>query len=96
MKQPPCGMNVVASAWMGIAMAGQDVDRLRRDLDREGLGPWNDVVVDASTALTRQVIAAIEDLQRSVRDYPLISVLLAVELGFVVGRGFGRRRNAPR
>jgi hypothetical protein len=77
-------------------VAGQDVNQLKRDLDREGLGPWNDVVVDATTALTRQVIAAIEELQRKVRDYPLISVVLAIEAGYVVGRGFRRRRNAPR
>ncbi len=75
-------------------MVGQGVDRLKRDLEREGLGPLNDAVVGVTLALAPQVVEVIAALQQRVGEYPLISVLVAAEAGYVVGRGYGRRRHA--
>jgi hypothetical protein len=69
----------------------EDVDRLKRRLNREGAGPLADLsnhAVGALTARGREVADWVRDMAE---DRPLISVWTACQIGFVIGR-WGPRR----
>ena len=78
----------------GAFMVEPKVDRLRRDLDREGYGPFNDFLVEGSNAVTRQAIDLSRGVLEQIHAYPMISLLIGVQLGYVLGRLAGRSRRA--
>ena len=66
----------------------QEIDRLRRRLGWEAGGP----LAQVSTQVTDTLLgSAVSWMRQSGEEHPLISVLLAFEVGFALGRWGGRR-----
>jgi thymidylate kinase len=70
--------------------ANERIDRLRRQVARQSLGPVavvSDRGLDSLVAALRSLAAW---LRQSAQERPLITLLLAVEAGYAVGRMGGR------
>jgi len=68
----------------------REIDRLRRRLGWEAGGPLAEISTQATSRLLSIVIAIAGWLRRSGEERPLISVLLAFQAGFALGRWGGR------
>ncbi len=71
--------------------AEQEIDRLRRRLGWEAGGPLAQVSTRATDILVSLVRSAVSWMRQSGEEHPLISILLAFEVGFPLGRWGGRR-----
>jgi hypothetical protein len=71
--------------------AEQEIDRLRRWLGWEAGGPLAQVSTRATDTLVSLVRSAVSWMRQSGEEHPLLSVLLAFEAGFALGRWGGRR-----
>ena len=71
--------------------AEQEIDRLRRRLGWEAGGPLAQVSTQATDTLVSILSSAVSWIRQSGEEHPLISVLLAFEAGFALGRWGGRR-----
>ena len=69
----------------------QEIDRLRRRLGWEAGGPLAEISNHATDALGSIISAMVSWIRRSGEERPMISVLLAFEAGFALGRWGGRR-----
>ena len=69
----------------------EEIDRLRRRLQWEGAGPLTDLSNQAATALLTRLRAFLQRVREAGEQRPLISLLLAFQVGFAVGR-WGPRR----
>ena len=69
----------------------QEIDRLRRRLGWEAGGPLAQVSTQITYALVSILVSALRWMRQSGEEHPLISVLLAFEAGFALGRWGGRR-----
>lgn len=74
-----------------MADTEQEIERLRRRLGWEAGGPLAEISNQATDALVSVVSAAINWTRRSGEERPLISILLAFQAGFALGRWGGRR-----
>ena len=68
----------------------QEIDRLRRRLGWEAVGPLTEISNQAANVLVSIVSAAVIWLRQSGEERPLISILLAFQAGFALGRWGGR------
>jgi len=68
----------------------QQIDQLRRRLGWETGGPLAQVSTKVTDTLVSILSAAVSWVRQSGKEYPLISVLLAFEAGFALGRWGGR------
>ncbi len=68
----------------------QEIDRLRRQLGWEAGGPLTGISNQATDAVVSIVSAAVSWVRQSGEERPLISILLAFEAGFALGRWGGR------
>jgi hypothetical protein len=64
----------------------EEIERLRRQLQWEGGGPITDLSNQAASALFVRLRAFAQWVREAGEEQPLISLLLAFEIGFVVGR----------
>ena len=71
--------------------AEDDLVRLKRMLRWEGAGPLTDVSNQTTSAVVAGLRAVAQWLRETTVERPLITVLLALQLGFAVGR-WGPRR----
>ena len=71
--------------------AGQEIDRLRRRLGWEAGGPLAQASTQATDTLVSIIRSAVSWMRQSGEERPLISILLAFEAGFALGRWGGRR-----
>jgi hypothetical protein len=71
--------------------ANEEIDRLRRRLQREGAGPLTDLSNQAASALLARLREFVRWVHEAGEERPLISLLLAFQVGFAVGR-WGPRR----
>ena len=71
--------------------ANEEIDRLRRRLQRDGTGPLTDLSNQAASALLARLRAFAQWVHEAGEERPLISLLLAFQVGFAVGR-WGPRR----
>jgi len=71
--------------------ANEEMDRLRRRLQREGAGPLTDLSNQAASALLARLREFVRLVHEAGEERPLISLLLAFQVGFAVGR-WGPRR----
>jgi hypothetical protein len=69
----------------------EEVDRLKRRLNWEGGGPLAEVSNRAMNAMTARGQAFASWVREKVEDRPLISLLIAFQVGFAVGH-WGPRR----
>jgi hypothetical protein len=69
----------------------QEIDRLRRRLGWEAVGPLTEISNQAANVLVSIVSAAVIWLRQSGEERPLISILLAFQAGFALGRWGGHR-----
>ncbi len=68
-----------------------EIDQLRRRLGWEAGGPLTEISNQATGALFSMLTSAVSWVRQSGEEHPLISILLAFEAGFAVGRWGGRR-----
>ena len=68
----------------------QELDRLRRRPGWEAGGPPAQVSTQATDTLVSILRSAVSWVRQSGKEHPLISVLLAFEAGFALGRWGGR------
>ena len=68
-----------------------EIDRLRRRLHWEGAGPLTDLSNQAAIALLVRLRTFAQWLQEAGEERPLISLLLAFQVGFAIGH-WGPRR----
>jgi len=69
----------------------QQIDQLRRRLGWEAGGPLAEISNQATGALVSILSAIVGWLRQSGEEHPLISILLAFQAGFALGRWGGRR-----
>ena len=69
----------------------EEIDRLRRRLQWEGAGPLTDLSNQAAIALLARLRTLAQWIQGVGEERPLISLLLAFQIGFAIGR-WGPRR----
>ena len=69
----------------------EEIDRLRRRLQWEGAGPLTDLSNQAASALLARLREFVRLVHEAGEERPLISLLLAFQVGFAVGR-WGPRR----
>ena len=69
----------------------EEIDRLKRRLNWEGAGPLADLSNQAMDALTARGQAFASWVREMAEERPLISLLIAFQLGFAAGR-WGPRR----
>jgi len=69
----------------------QQIDQLRRRLGWEAGGPLAEISNQATGALVSILSAIVGWLRQSGEQHPLISILLAFQAGFALGRWGGRR-----
>ena len=69
----------------------QEIDRLRRRLNWEAGGPLANISNQATNLLVSIFGAVVSWIRQSGEERPLISILLAFEVGFALGRWGGRR-----
>ena len=68
----------------------REIDRLRRRLDWEAGGPLAQISTQA-TDTSFILGSAVSWMRQSGEEHPLISILLAFQAGFALGRWGGRR-----
>ena len=71
--------------------AEQEIDRLRRQLGWEAGGPLGQVSTQVTDTLVSILGSAVSWMRQSGEEHPLISILLAFEAGFALGRWGGGR-----
>jgi hypothetical protein len=71
--------------------ANDELDRLKRRLRREGAGPLTVLSNQMMTAIATRLRGAAQWLRAKGEEQPLITLLLAMQIGFVVGH-WGPRR----
>ena len=64
----------------------EEIDRLKTRLQWESGGPLAHLANEATDALTARAAALAEWVRGSAEDRPLISLLVAFQLGFAAGR----------
>jgi hypothetical protein len=69
----------------------QQIDQLRRRLGWEAGGPLGQISAQAADAVFSILSSAVSWIRQSGEEHPLISVLIAFEAGFAVGRWGGDR-----
>jgi hypothetical protein len=69
----------------------EEVDRLKRRLNWEGAGPLAELSNRTIDAMTTRGQAVASWVRENAEDRPLISLLIAFQIGFAVGR-WGPRR----
>ena len=69
----------------------KEIDRLRRQLQWEGAGPLAGLSNQMTMTLLGGLRAFVDWLREAGTERPLISLVLAMQAGFVVGR-WGHRR----
>jgi hypothetical protein len=69
----------------------EEIDRLRRRLQWEGAGPLTDLSNQAASVLLARLRAFAQWVHETGEERPLISLLLAFQVGFAVSR-WGPRR----
>ena len=69
----------------------EEVDRLKRRLKWQGAGPLSDLSNRTMDAMTARGQAIASWVRESAEDRPLISLMIALQVGFAVGR-WGPRR----
>jgi hypothetical protein len=69
----------------------EEIDRLKRRLSWEGAGPLAELSNQATDALTARGRAFVSWVREMGEARPLISLLIAFQIGFAVGR-WGPRR----
>ena len=69
----------------------QEIDQLRRRLNWEAGGPLANISNQATNLLVSIFGAVVSWIRQSGEERPLISILLAFEAGFALGRWGGRR-----
>ena len=69
----------------------QEIERLRRRLGWEAGGPLAEISNQATRRFVSTVSAIADWLRQSGEEHPLISILLAFQAGFALGRWGGRR-----
>ena len=69
----------------------QEIDRLRRRLGWEAGGPLTEISNQATNVLWSIISTTVSWLRQSGEERPLISILLAFQAGFALGRWGGRR-----
>ena len=69
----------------------EEVDRLKRRLNREGSGPLAELSIRATNTLLARGREFTSWVRETAEDRPLISLLIACQIGFAVGR-WGPRR----
>jgi len=62
-----------------------DLDQLRRKLSWEGAGPLTDLSNQVAAAVFARLHSVAQWVREKAEDQPLVSLLLAFQLGFVVG-----------
>jgi hypothetical protein len=70
--------------------ADEQIDQLRRRLNRESLGPVAVVSNQAVAGLMKAVQSITDWLRQSALDRPLITLLLSFEAGYAIAR-LGRK-----
>jgi hypothetical protein len=71
-----------------------EIDRLKRRLNWEGGGPLTDITNQAVDALTVRASEFATWIREIGTDRPLISIIMAFEIGFAAGRwGFRRAKH---
>ena len=73
-----------------MANTEQQIDRLRRRLSWEAGGPLTQISTQATDAAVSVLSSAVSWMRQTGEEHPLISVLLAFEAGFALGRWAGR------
>jgi hypothetical protein len=69
----------------------QQIDQLRRRLGWEAGGPLGQISTQATDTVVSILSAAVSWVRQSGEEHPLISIFLAFEVGFAIGRWGGRR-----
>ena len=64
----------------------KEIERLKRRLQWEGAGPLTDLSNQALATLVASLRGLLQWVRKLGKDRPLILLLLAVEVGFTVGR----------
>jgi hypothetical protein len=68
----------------------QEIDRLRRRLGWESGGPVGQISTQATDTVVSILGSAVSWLRQSGEEHPLVSILLAFQAGFALGRWGGR------
>jgi len=74
-----------------MADTDQEIDRLRRRLGWEAGGPLGQISSQATDTVVSILGSAVSWMRQSGEEHPLISILLAFQAGFALGRWGGRR-----
>jgi len=76
---------------MAMTDREQQIDQLQRRLGWEAGGPLAEISDRATQTLVSLVSAVVRWLRMSGEDAPLVSILLAFQVGFALGRWGGDR-----
>ena len=68
----------------------QEIDRLRRRLGWESGGPLGRISTQATNTVVSILGSAVSWIRQSGEERPLVSILLAFQAGFALGRWGGR------
>jgi hypothetical protein len=68
----------------------QEIDRLRRRLGWESGGPLGQISTQATDTVVSILGSAVSWIRQSSEEHPLVSILLAFQAGFALGRWGGR------
>ena len=68
----------------------QEIDRLRRRLGWESGGPLGQISTQATDTVVSILSSAVSWIRQSGEEHPLVSILLAFQAGFALGRWGGR------
>ena len=68
----------------------QEIDRLRRRLGWESGGPVGQISTQATDTVVSILGSAVSWIRQSSEEHPLVSILLAFQAGFALGRWGGR------
>ena len=71
----------------------EEIDRLKRRLQRAGAGPLTDIANHATDALVERLCVVTEWMRQIGTERPWISILLALQVGFAFGHWGFRRAN---
>lgn len=63
-----------------------DVERLQRELGRQGFGPLNDTIDLIASRLAAGVSYLADTLSQAAREHPLTALLLAGQVGYLLAR----------
>jgi hypothetical protein len=75
----------------GEARVPSDIGRLQSRLQWESAGPVMDIANRATDAVVAGLVAIMEALRRAGEERPLVTLLIACQIGFAVGH-WGPRR----